>query len=60
MINLITTSISSGFDSAVNTVIATNVSFEIIIFPDFTNALFLFKNSKNNVAAILLHPSTNG
>lgn len=28
--------------------------------PSITNLLFLFKNSKNNVAAILLHPSIKG
>ncbi len=50
-------SISSGLDSAVNNVIATSVLLDITNLPFLTNILFLFKNSKNNVAAILLHPS---
>lgn len=53
-------SISSGLDSAVNNVIATSVLLDIINLPFLTNLLFLFKNSKNNVAAILLQPSTKG
>ena len=53
-------SISSGLDSAVNNVIATSVLLDITNLPFLTSLLFLFKNSKNNVAAILLHPSAKG
>lgn len=53
-------SISSGLDSAVNNVIATSASLEIIVLPFLTSNLFLFKNSKKIVAAILLQPSTKG
>ena len=53
-------SISSGLDSAVNNVIATSVLFDITNLPFLTSLLFLFKNSKNSVAAILLQPSAKG
>ena len=53
-------SISSGLDSAVNNVIATSVLLDITNLPFLTSFLFLFKNSKNRVAAILLQPSAKG
>lgn len=47
-------SFSSGFDSAINKVIATNELLEIVCLHSIIKNLFLFKNSRNNVAAILL------
>lgn len=49
-------SISSGFDSAVSSAVATNNgddSFDV-------NKLFFDRNVKNEAAAILLHPSAKG
>ena len=57
MITLIIISFSSGLDSAIIIVRATNVESSIFFLPSSNRARFLSKKYKNIVAAILLFPS---
>ena len=57
MITLIIISFSSGLDSAIMIVSATNVASSILFFPSENSASFLSRKYKNIVAAILLFPS---
>lgn len=50
-------SFSFGSDSAIINVIATNAPSLILFCPSLQSTSLRAKNSKNNVAAILLHPS---
>lgn len=52
--------ISSGLLSAIKIVIETRASFEITGSSLTNKQWFLYKYSKNKVAAILLHPSIKG
>ena len=53
-------SFSSGLDSAIIKVIATKALLDIICLQSMIKCLFLFKNSKNKEAPILLQPFTKG
>ena len=53
-------SFSFGSDSPIMRVIATRAPSLITLCPSLNNALFLFRNSRNNEAAIRLQPSAKG